>query len=64
MTEGYALVAYPTSYKRTGRYTFIVNKDGRIFQNDLGAKTEDDVKTMTEFNPDPNTGWKLVEDPY
>ena len=32
MTGGFALVAYPASYRDTGVMTFIVNQDGQIYQ--------------------------------
>ena len=32
MTGGFALVAYPVSYRNSGVMTFIVNQDGQIYR--------------------------------
>ena len=52
MTGGFALVAYPERYGDTGITTFIMNKDGVLYQKDLGKNTADSAKAVTEFNPD------------
>jgi hypothetical protein len=52
MTGGFALVAYPAEYKSGGLMTFIVGPQGIVFQKDLGEKTEELGKAMTEYNPD------------
>jgi hypothetical protein len=52
MTGGFALVAYPAEYKSSGIMTFIVGLQGIVFQKDLGEKTEELGKAMTEYNPD------------
>jgi hypothetical protein len=52
MTGGFALVAYPAEYKSSGLMTFIVGPQGIVFQKDLGEKTEELGKAMTEYNPD------------
>jgi hypothetical protein len=52
MTRGFAFIAYPASYRNSGVMTFIVGKDGRIYQKDLGPRTEEIAKGMTHFNPD------------
>ena len=40
--------------------TFIVNQDGRVFQQNLGERTARIAAAMKEYNPD--TGWTLVQD--
>lgn len=52
MTEGFALVAFPLRYGISGVMTFLINQDGVVYQNDLGTKTVDLCKHMTQFNPD------------
>ena len=52
MTGGFALVAYPAEYRSSGIMTFIVGPQGIVFQKDLGEKTEELGKAMTEYNPD------------
>jgi len=58
MIGGFALVAYPASYRVSGVTSFIVNQDGVIFQKDLGPNTADIASKMNEFNPGP--GWTKV----
>ena len=50
--DGFALVAYPADYGRTGRKTFIVNQDGIVYESDLGAQTAQIVAAMREFEPE------------
>jgi hypothetical protein len=52
MTGGFALVAYPAEYHSSGIMTFIVGPQGIVFQKDLGEKTAELGKAMTEYNPD------------
>ena len=52
MTLGYALLAYPAEYDKTGRDCFMINNNGTIFQKDMGADTAAMVEKMTEFDPD------------
>lgn len=51
MTGGFAILAYPVEYRNTGIMTFIIGKDGVIYQKDLGEKTIDQGAAMTEYNP-------------
>jgi len=59
MTEGFALLAYPADYRSSGVMTFIVNQDGKIYQKDLGEKTEELASQISEYNPDKT--WQLVK---
>lgn len=52
MVRGFALVAHPVEYGSTGIMTFIVDRDGRVYQKDLGESTAAAVEAMTEYNPD------------
>jgi Protein of unknown function (DUF2950) len=52
MTGGFAYVAYPAKYDDTGIKTFLINRDGVVFEKDLGKDTVDVAKSMAEFNPD------------
>jgi len=58
MTEGYALVAWPTSWNDSGVMTFIVSRDGVVYQKDLGPDTSAAARAITAFNPD--AGWTRV----
>ncbi len=50
MTSGFAIMAYPSEYRNSGIMTFIVGKDGVVYQKDLGETTPEVARTMTEFN--------------
>jgi hypothetical protein len=52
MTGGFALVAYPASYRDSGVMTFIVNQDGQVYQKDLGSNTDQIAGDMAAYNPD------------
>ena len=39
MTGGFAILAYPAEYRNSGIMTFVVGKDGVVYQKDLGEKT-------------------------
>jgi Protein of unknown function (DUF2950) len=58
MAGGFALVAYPVSYRDSGVMTFIVNQDGEIYQNDLGSNTDQIASEMVAYNPDAT--WQPV----
>jgi len=51
----FALVAYPAEYGNSGIMTFIVGKDGTVYQKDLGEKTTDLGTAMAQYNP--GDGW-------
>jgi len=55
MTGGFAILAYPADYRNSGIMTFIVDKDGVVFQKDLGDKTQEVATAMAEYNP--GDGW-------
>jgi hypothetical protein len=58
MTRGFAILAYPAKYKNSGVMTFIVSRDGKVYQKDLGPRTAVVAKSITKFNPD--SSWKVV----
>jgi hypothetical protein len=55
MTGGFAILAYPAEYRNSGIMTFIVGKDGTVYQKDLGEKTTDVAVGLAEYNP--GDGW-------
>ena len=61
MSGGFALVAWPAQYDVTGVMTFIVNRNGIVYQKDLGPETESVAKSMTRYNPDQS--WSRVAQP-
>ncbi|MDO8432832.1 MAG: DUF2950 domain-containing protein [Candidatus Binatus sp.] len=52
MSGGFAVLAYPASYRQSGVMTFMANADGLILQKDLGDETKDLVSSMTSYDPD------------
>lgn len=58
MTDGFALIAWPTDYGHSGVMTFIVSHHGAVYEKDLGPKTETLSTKTSRFDPDPS--WKLV----
>jgi hypothetical protein len=58
MTGGFAILAYPAEYRNSGIMTFIVSKDGIIYQKDLGDKTTEVAVATAEYNP--GDGWDAV----
>jgi hypothetical protein len=60
MIAGFAMIAWPADYGNTGVMTFIVNQQGRVYQRDLGSKTEQLAPAITEYNP--GSGWELSPD--
>jgi DUF2950 family protein len=53
---GFAVVAYPASYRVSGVTTFLVNHEGVVYEKDLGPQTVSIAGGMTRFNPD--TTWR------
>ena len=60
LAGGFALVAYPEFWDRSGIMTFIVNQDGKVYQRNLGEDTSRIAEAMKEYNPDSQ--WTLVPD--
>ena len=56
MTGGFALLAYPAEYRNSGIMSFIVGKDGVVYQKDLGEKTTELAPALQVY--DPGDGWK------
>jgi hypothetical protein len=57
LTGGFAAVAWPAKYRDSGIKTFIVGKDGTVYERDLGEKTSD-AAAITAYNP--GAGWTVV----
>lgn len=58
MTDGYALIAWPERYGDTGVMTFIVNRDGKVHEKNLGPNTATLARSITAYNPD--SSWTKV----
>lgn len=55
MIAGFALVAYPDDWGRSGIMTFICNQQGKVFEKNLGPDTAAVAGAMTRY--DPGAGW-------
>jgi hypothetical protein len=53
-----ALVAYPADYRSSGVMTFIVTKNGKVYEKDLGSKTTTLAKTLKRC---PDSSWHTAE---
>jgi hypothetical protein len=60
MIGGFALIAYPADYGESGIMTFIVNQTGKVYQKDLGPKTDKVAPEIEEYDLDKT--WKLSPD--
>lgn len=60
MIGGFALVAWPAAYGKSGVMTFMINQDGYVYEKDLGDQTDSLVRAMQAF--DPGKGWSKVND--
>ena len=59
MIAGYALVAYPAAWGKSGIKSFICGQNDKVYERDLGAGSTAIGAAMTRFDPDKN--WSLVE---
>ena len=55
---GFAVLAWPAKYRDSGIMTFLVGKDGTIYQKDLGENTSEAATAITAYNPEK--GWTVV----
>ncbi len=58
MIAGFAMVAFPAEYGKSGVMTFIVSHNGKVYERDLGKDSAAIGTKMTTF--DPGSGWKEV----
>jgi hypothetical protein len=59
MTDGYALIAWPAKWGDTGVMTFIVSKDGVVYQKNLGPQTDTVARSIAAYNPD--SSWEKAQ---
>ena len=60
MVGGFALVAFPSNWGKSGVMTFIVNQQGKVYQKNLGPDTAKIAREMRSYNPD--TTWTRVKE--
>jgi hypothetical protein len=54
LVDGFALLAYPAEYGKSGVMSFTVNHRGVIFEQDLGKDTLAIAEKVTQYDPDSN----------
>jgi hypothetical protein len=54
LTGGIALIAFPAQYKVSGVMSFLINQNGVVYQKDLGEKTADIARAVTEYKSRQN----------
>jgi len=59
LTRGFAVVASPAEYEKSGITSFMVSHDGVVYQCDLGDDTAQKAKAMVVFDPGP--AWTIAE---
>jgi hypothetical protein len=52
MIGGFALVAWPAEHGSSGIMTFMVAREGVVYQKDLGSGTSEAARAITAFDPD------------
>ncbi|RPH44255.1 MAG: DUF2950 family protein [Burkholderiales bacterium] len=55
LLRGFAAIATPASYGRSGLRTFIINHDGKVHSRDLGPATRTLAARIVSYDPGP--GW-------
>jgi hypothetical protein len=60
MTKGFAILAYPADYGVSGIMSFLINRNGILFQKDLGRDTEKVAAGIDSYDPDDS--WVVVKD--
>jgi Protein of unknown function (DUF2950) len=60
MVGGFALVAFPANWGKSGVMTFIVNQQGLVYQKNVGPDTAKIAQEMRSYNPD--TTWTRVKE--
>ena len=60
MIAGFALIGFPSEYRKTGVMTFIVSNHGGVYEKDMGPRTAEFVRGLLSYNPDAS--WSPVED--
>jgi hypothetical protein len=59
MSGGFAILATPVKYGDSGIMTFMLSREGVVYQKDLGPKTDEAAAFIYSYNPDPS--WTPAE---
>lgn len=59
MTGGFAILATPVKYGETGIMSFMIGREGFVYERDLGPDTAKTATSIQQFNPDDN--WSPID---
>ncbi len=59
LSRGFALVAWPAQYGKSGVTTYIISHAGEVYEKDLGPESDREARAMTLFDPD--SSWTVVD---
>lgn len=59
LSRGFALVAWPAQYGKSGVTTYTISHAGEVYEKDLGPETDREARAMTLFDPD--SSWTVVD---
>ena len=51
LTGGFAVIAFPVKYRDSGIATFIISREGVVYQKDLGSNTPTAAASINDYNP-------------
>ena len=54
MTGGFAIIATPVKYGETGIMSFMIGREGFVYERDLGPDTVETATSIHQYNPDDN----------
>jgi hypothetical protein len=60
MVGGFALIAFPSNWGKSGVMTFIVNQQGKVYEKNLGPETLKIAREMKSYDPDET--WTPVKE--
>ncbi len=52
MIAGFGMLAFPADYGSSGVMTFVINYQGKVYENDLGENTRFIASAMEVYDPD------------
>ncbi len=59
MTVGFAILATPVKYGETGIMSFMIGREGFVYERDLGPDTAKTAASIQQFNPDDD--WSPID---
>ena len=60
LAGGFAVLAWPAEYGESGVMTFLVGRDGIVYESDLGEETAERAAAIDAYDPDD--GWSVCQE--